>query len=95
MKSGRIFFILVIGFVFMYLMYGMMQFGDGSEGRNVESIARIIDKALVQCYALEGSYPTDIAHVADYGVIFDDDKYIYHYEYSGGNLKPTVMVLLK
>ena len=93
MKSGRIIYLLIIGFVFMYLFYSMMRFNDGSAGRQVDSIQRIVDKALVQCYALEGSYPTSIDRVVEYGVILDRERFIFHYEWFGSNMKPSVMVL--
>ena len=70
----------------------MAQFGDGNSGRQADSIKRIIDRALVQCYALEGIYPSELDYVENYGVILDRDRYIYHYEYMTSNLRPLVMV---
>ena len=93
MKSGRIIYLLIIGFVFMYLFYSMMRFNDDSAARQADSIQKIVDKALVQCYALEGSYPSAIDRIADYGVVLDREKFIFHYEWFGGNIKPSVMVL--
>jgi hypothetical protein len=96
-KNGksRVVFISVIGFVFLYLLYATAQFGGGGSARRAESVRQIIDKALVQCYALEGSYPPDLSRVAEYGVVFDYDTYIYHYEWAGGNLKPFLSVIEK
>lgn len=87
--------IILISSLFFYMIYSMMQFGDGQSDRQASSIEKIIDKALVQCYALEGGYPTDIEYVSKYGVIFDNDKYLYYYEWYGGNLKPNVIVVEK
>ena len=95
MKAGRVFFVLVIGFVFVYIIYSMMKFNDGNNERQADSIRKIIDKALVQCYALEGSYPVDVEYVSKYGVIFDNNHYIYFYEWYGSNIKPSIKVLDK
>jgi len=83
---------LLTMFVIFYTIFGMVVFTDKNADRRTDNIKKIIDKALVQCYALEGGYPMDIKYVAKYGVIFDDDKYVYHYEWIAVNVKPTVIV---
>lgn len=92
---SRTVILFIIGFIFIYLIYSMTIFGGRYSEKQASSIEKIIDKALVQCYAMEGSYPGDIEYIEKYGVIFDNDKYIYHYEWYGGNLKPTVKVIKK
>ena len=95
MKSGRIIYIAIIGFVFCYLIFSMIRFDEGNGGRQAESVKQIIDKALVQVYALEGSYPTNIDHLTRYGVIIDKTKYIYHYDMIAINMKPSVIILAR
>ncbi|MCL2707927.1 MAG: hypothetical protein FWF03_02295 [Defluviitaleaceae bacterium] len=92
MKIGRVVYIAVIGFVFLYLIYAMARFGDQNAGRRVDSVQRIVEKALVQCYALEGSYPFELEQVEHYGVILDYNKYIFHYEWIAPNVKPIITV---
>lgn len=86
---------LCIGFLFIFLIYSMLTYGDNYLEKQTSNIEKIINKALVQCYALEGQYPVDIEYVKNYGVIFNEDKYIYYYEWYGSNLKPTVIVFEK
>jgi hypothetical protein len=95
MKRGRIFLVILIGFVFVYLIYSMAGFGEGNADRQVESVQRIISRALIQCYALEGSYPAYVEHLENYGVIFDHDRYVYYYEWFASNLMPTVVVIAR
>ena len=95
MKSGRAIYVIIIGFVFLYIIYAMVKYDDGSASRQADSVRKIIDKALVQCYALEGSYPLDIDHIEGYGVILDYKKFYFYYEWFGSNMKPQVMVLEK
>ena len=84
---------LLIGAVFFGIMFSTLRFGDEYGDKNVQSIEAIIGKSLVQCYALEGRYPNDLYQVQKYGVIFDEDKYIYHYEWHGANLRPEIFVI--
>jgi hypothetical protein len=88
-----IFSVVLIGFVFVYIIYSMVTFNDESAGRQVESVQRILDRALVQVYALEGAFPTAIEHLENYGIILDTSRYIYFYEWYASNMKPTVIVL--
>lgn len=53
-----------------------------------------IRRAAVQCYALEGFYPTSVDYLtAHYGVTVDPGTYIIHYEFVASNLMPDVTVL--
>lgn len=52
-----------------------------------------IIRSAVQCYALEGQYPTGIKYLEDnYGLTLNRDKYVYHYESIGANMVPVVKV---
>jgi hypothetical protein len=51
--------------------------------------------ALVHCYALEGSYPSSISHLVQYGVVLDYDKYIYYYDVFASNIMPDVVIVQK
>ncbi len=54
---------------------------------------KAIIKSAVQCYALEGQYPTGIAYLEDnYGLTLNRDKYVYSYESIGANMVPIVKV---
>ena len=58
------------------------------------SIERVIIKAAVQCYALEGSYPPDIEYLTEnYGIIIDKSQYFYFYDTNGANIAPNIEVI--
>lgn len=67
-----------------------------SKTQNEETLAateKAIIKSAVQCYALEGQYPTGIKYLEDnYGLTLDREKYVYHYESVGSNMVPQVSV---
>ena len=55
-----------------------------------------IIKASIQCYAIEGMYPPNVAYLEQhYGVQVDHDGYIVHYMYNGANLPPDITVFIK
>ncbi len=62
---------------------------------DIDTVSRTIDKYMIQCYASEGSYPPDLEYLAEhYGLILDEDKYIYRYEIFASNIKPDVMIFV-
>lgn len=49
-------------------------------------------KYAVQCYALEGFYPSDISYLEEnYGLALNDN-YLYHYVCIGSNMMPEIKV---
>ena len=53
-----------------------------------------IRRAAVQCYALEGFYPSDLEYLmAEYGVTVDESRYFVGYQYVASNLMPDITVL--
>lgn len=61
-----------------------------------QTMENSINKALIHCYAIEGSYPPSIEYLSEnYGVYLQEDRYYYHYEFIGSNIRPIIKVLEK
>lgn len=72
---------------------GMSNFWKGADPDRTDMVVEAIRKAAVQCYALEGSYPPDIAYMKDhYGLQFDEGRYAYRYEVFASNVMPEIEV---
>lgn len=73
--------------------------GNVSERQQAESLKQMEDtihKAVLNCYAIEGSYPPTIDYVEEhYGLQIDHEKYDVFYEIFAQNLMPEVTVLEK
>ena len=93
--KARLFITLIILSVCAYLIFSLAAAGEAGKTREPERVKEVIDKALVQCYALEGSYPFDIDHLKNYGVVIDTDRYFYYFEAVAVNIKPMVTVIVK
>jgi len=78
-----------------YMIYSMAAAGEANSGKEAVKVKEVIDKALVQCYALEGSYPQEIDYLTNYGIIIDKDRYFYVYDLFATNIKPVVSVIIK
>jgi hypothetical protein len=51
----------------------------------LNAVKDAVQKAAVQCYALEGSYP-------HYGLIMDSKRFYYRYEVFASNILPEIEV---
>jgi len=53
-----------------------------------------IDRAIVNCYAIEGAYPPTFEYLENhYGIKIDHDEYVIDYQIFGSNVKPVVQIL--
>ena len=65
-----------------------------SENEGMHLTEESIRRAAVQCYALEGVYPSDFEYLKEhYAVRPDESKYIIYYTYTASNLMPEIDVL--
>ena len=56
-------------------------------------LEQAVRRAAVQCYALEGSYPSDLTYLEQhYGLMLNHDRYVVHYQSLGSNLMPQIAV---
>jgi hypothetical protein len=69
---------------------------DKNTDMTQNTMKQAIDRALVQCYAIEGSYPSSLDYLSEnYGIYIQDERFYYYYEYIGSNIRPIVQVLEK
>ena len=84
---------IVISF---YCLYCLHIVNKNIQQKQLGLIKQSVDRAIVHCYALEGSYPANLDYLKEnYGLILDTKHYIYHYEIFATNIKPTVNILKK
>ena len=100
-SKGRLGFLRWAILIVTFVYFGTVLFALGIyEGDLVSSKTRTmqkaIEKAAVQCYALEGQYPPNLDYlVENYGIQIDYDNFIYEYFVFASNLKPVVKVIEK
>lgn len=83
-------FAVAIG-LFLFYIGNLSNSSDGESRRMTEESIR---KALVNCYAIEGVYPTKVDYLENnYGVIIDHDRYSVRFDALGGNIMPAVELI--
>ena len=71
-------------------------FSDGGKGLDEGSAAAIreaVQRSALQCYAVEGAYPSDLQYLEDnYGLQVNKQDFYVTYDAFASNLPPTVRV---
>ena len=61
--------------------------------QSVQAVHDAVLQAAVQCAAVEGSFPSSVAHLEDaYGLTYTHNRFLVYYEWLGDNVPPTVTV---
>lgn len=94
-QRGKWIFILLLVVFFVQSFWGIDGFSGTAELERVRSVEDAIQKAAVQCYAIEGSYPTLEYLVRNYGLVINESAYYYHYEVMASNIMPEIAVYKK
>lgn len=78
----------------LIFVYGLNSVTKNTKKEQFEATKKAVTRAVVHCYAIEGSYPPNIKYLEDsYGLCINHDKYIVDYNCFASNLMPEITVL--
>ena len=76
------------------LIFFTNQVSQSVERESKQITRDAIIRALVTCYATEGSYPAKFSHIEEYyGVTVDYNRYIVDYEVFASNVMPEISLI--
>ncbi len=82
-----------IAIALIILIRGISGYGDTNNALNKTNVQDIVEKYAIQCYASEGSYPPDLSYLVDnYGLILDEEHFIYEYDIFASNIMPDIII---
>lgn len=78
------------------LAWGIIAYQHAAREQSAASIRAAVLASAAQCYAIEGSYPSSLAHLEDvYGLSINRGDYTVNYEWFADNVPPTVTVVAR
>ncbi len=93
LKNGLFWMLILFGGVIVLFNAGVSFVSNNVSDQQLELIEAAVRRSAVQCYAVEGSYPSDLEYlVEDYGLFYDSENYVIHYNSLGSNLLPQIRV---
>lgn len=82
-------FVFIIGI----LIAGTNHFSTVNQEQELALTEQAIRKAVLQCYAIEGRYPSELAYLTEhYGLLLDEKKYRISYDCFASNIMPEIYV---
>ena len=86
--------ILLFGAMLTWFIIAMNNADSSTKERELEAVKSTVENGITMCYAIEGAYPESIEYLTEnYGLIYDTEKYMVHYDRFADNIRPTVSVL--
>ena len=67
---------------------------ESTSAESAEIAHDAIIRALITCFAAEGSFPASIEHLEEYyGIVIDRERYVVSYQVMGSNVMPHVRLV--
>lgn len=95
---ARFFSLPVLAFLLLFFLFvqGIQSVSDTTLEKQAESLRTAIDRSIVQCYAVEGTYPPSLSYLEEhYGLTYDKDSFFIDYQVYASNIFPDVTILRK
>lgn len=88
------FILLVLSVLILWV--GLIDANHVNIVQDKQRIEDSIKKATIECYSIEGFYPSNLDYLKEhYGLVLNDDLYFISYEYEGENIMPNIYVYRK
>lgn len=88
----------VIAFLilFVFFLYGIQSISSTTSQKQAESLENAIYRSVVQCYAVEGTYPPSLTYLEEhYGLFYDTNSFFVDYKPIGSNIMPDITIIVK
>ena len=92
-RRRRIIAAVVVLVIAALVVFGLTIARTNAKEQGVVSTREAVINAAKQCCAVEGSYPSTVAHLEEqYGLVINHEDYVVSYEWFAGNVLPSVVV---
>lgn len=77
------------------LFFAVADINNTSSGEGLAITEKSVRRAVIACYAEEGSYPPDIEYLKENYGLHVSDKYVVYYDVFASNIMPNITVARK
>lgn len=85
--------ILVLAFLYFFFQ-GIHTVDHTTSEEQAKSLEQAIRRSIVQCYAVEGTYPPSLDYLKEhYGIFYDSDLFYVDYTSIGSNIMPDITII--
>ncbi len=84
-----VFFAMIISIIII----GLQTTSQSTHDEKLDVMTKALDKAVINCYAIEGAYPESLEYIEEnYGVQLDHENYLITYEIFASNYAPIINI---
>lgn len=92
--SSTYFSVLLFILLFVYFAVMVQSISEDTVDRQEESLNVALNRCIVSCYSVEGTYPPSLEYIKEhYGLFYDDNTFFVDYTPIGSNIYPDVTVM--
>lgn len=85
--------IVAFAAIIVWFMVGISNTRSVSDEQRRSNVKQSVMNGAVLCYAVEGFYPDSLDYIKEnYGLSYDEERYLVHYRYVSADICPSVMV---
>ncbi len=86
--------LIVVCVLCVVCFFGIQALAEQMEEQRATAVRNSIVETALQCYAVEGAYPSSLSYLEDhYGLVVNRNDYVISYEAFASNVAPTVVVI--
>jgi len=94
--SGIHFSILFFLVIIVYFTFQLKSVSGDTLDRQEASLESAINRGIVSCYCVEGTYPPSLSYLVEhYGITYDKNSFFVDYQSIGSNIYPDVTIIRK
>lgn len=94
-RKSHISFLVFLGLIALFV-YGISNISNTTTEKQEESLKNALNRDIVHCYCVEGTYPPSLAYLVEhYGLTYDEDLFYIDYVAYGSNIIPDVTIIKK
>ena len=90
------FSVIVFVAIFVFFLFMLGNISDDTKARQEESLNSAVQRCIVSCYCVEGTYPPSLDYMIEhYGLTYDKSSFFIDYRPEGANIYPEVVIIRK
>lgn len=94
--KGIHFSILFFLVLIIYFSFSINRISEDTLDRQQESLEAALNRGIVSCYCVEGTYPPSLSYLLEhYGITYDKNSFFVDYQPIGSNIYPDVTIIRK
>lgn len=86
--------ILIFCAVIVWFAAAVDSAGSATRTGQLDAVRQSVESGITLCYSIEGAYPESLEYLTEnYGLNYDSDRYIIHYDCFAANIRPSVTIV--